>query len=312
MLALAAAEPIVAAERFGPQSFAYVLQADKFASAKAAAVERLAGCDRDLIVLDVAYTADSAWTMSELRQIRDGKTGRKVVAYVSIGEAEDYRPYWRRAWTDNGKRPTAEAPAFLGPSNPDWPGNYRVKYWNAQWQAIIRETIFSVVAQGFDGIYMDIVDGFEFFEFDPAKKDYIDDRRNPETGNTYRQDMIHWVLSIAEHARSKAGQQFLVIPQNASQLLANPSYLQTISAIGVEDLFTNGNKKQPKRTVNERVRDLQAAKKADKPVLVIEYGTQEQAQAVSRAGAQEHGFVLLLTDRPLTGRDLKSASSHKP
>ena len=291
---------------FSPQSLAYVLQADKLARPKAAAVKRVAGCNRDLIVLDAGYNTepDGKWTTADIRQIRNGKPGRRVVAYVSIGEAENYRPYWHKTWTDKNGHATSQAPKFLGPANPDWPGNYRAKYWNPQWQAIIGDSIDAVVRQGFDGIYMDIVDGFEFFEFDAARNDYIDDRKNPETGNTYRQDMIRWVLALAARARAKAGENFLVIPQNASQLLADPQYLKTIDAIGVEDLFTNGNKKQPAKEVSERLADLQTAMKAGKPVLAIEYGTQPTARAASEHGARQHGLILLLTDRKLTGRDL--------
>ena len=298
--------PSPAADRFAPQSFAYVLQADKLAKTKAAAVTRLARCDRDLIVLDCAYTAGQggAWGAADLRQIREAKPGRKVVAYLSIGEAENYRPYWQKPWTDARGHPTSRAPKFLGPVNPDWPGNYRVKYWDSRWQAIIGESVDAVVRQGFDGLYMDIVDGFEFWEFDPARHDYIDNRKNPETGNTYRQDMVRWVRAIAARARAKAGGKFLVIPQNASQLLADPQYLKTIDAIGIEDLFTNGNKKQPAKAVAERLEDLQAAKRAGKPLLLIEYGTQAAARAAAQQGARRHGMVLLLTDRQLTGRDL--------
>lgn len=298
-----AAEPA-----FASRSMAYVLQPDSFAKSKAAAVARLAACDRDLIVLEHAYgTAQGQqWTPNELAAIRRGKPGRKVVAYISIGEAEDYRPYWHKEWdADKDGRPDAGAPKFLCAVNPEWKGNYKVKYWHKDWQAIIEAYLDEIVAQGFDGMYMDIVDAFEFFEFDPAKKDWIDDRKNPETGNTYRQDMIAWVLKLAGRARTKAGPGFLVIPQNGTQLLADATFLKTIDAVGVEDLFTNGNKKQQRQEVANRLSHLQYAKKAGKPVLLIEYGTNAKARAISQQGATQHGLVLLLTDRQLTGKDLR-------
>jgi cysteinyl-tRNA synthetase len=229
-----------------------------------------------------------------------------VVAYLSIGEAEDYRPYWRKQWdADKDGRPDALAPDFLLAVNPDWVGNYRVKYWSKDWQAIIGVCADEIVAQGFDGMYLDIVDGFEFFEFDPVKKDWIDDRKNPETGNTYRQDMIAWASSLATMARAKASRDFLVIPQNGVQLLADKTFLETIDAVGVEDLFTNGNKKQPRQDIANRLRHLANAEKAHKPILLIEYGTSAKARAISQQGAREHGLTLLLTDRGLTGKDLQ-------
>ncbi|MBI3880756.1 MAG: endo alpha-1,4 polygalactosaminidase, partial [Verrucomicrobia bacterium] len=166
-----------------PSSFAYILQADSFAKTKPAAVERLAACGRDWIVLDAAFGGDTPWERAELDAIRRGQPGRKVIAYISIGEAEDYRPYWRKEWGSKGKL-TAAAPAWLGAENPEWKGNYRVKYWNAEWQRLMLAAIDDAMARGFDGVYLDIVDGFETFEQDG--KDFIDDRVNPDTKQSYR------------------------------------------------------------------------------------------------------------------------------
>ena len=63
-------------------------------------------------------------------------------------------------------------------------GNYKVKYWDPQWQEIILQEVQLIIAQGFDGVYLDIIDAFEFFEYDARSDDWIDDRANPETGNT--------------------------------------------------------------------------------------------------------------------------------
>jgi cysteinyl-tRNA synthetase len=297
------------AQPFDPATMAYVLQADKLAKPKAAAVARLAACGRDLVVIDYSYDGgtDGKWTHGEIDAIRRGKPGRKVIAYLSIGEAEDYRPYWRKAWDANRDgRPDSGAPAFLCPVNPDWQGNYKVRYWDPTWQKIILAYLDEIVAQGFDGVYLDIVDGFEFFEYDAKKDDWIDNRPNPSTGNTYREDTVAWVLRLAARARAKAGKGFLVIPQNAAQLLEHPKYLAEINAIGVEDLFTDGNRKQGKDDTRYVLDFLKHAKRAGKPVFVIEYGKKEAARNISRQGARAGGFRLLLTDRNLTGGDLAS------
>ena len=81
-----------------PASFTYVLQADSFAKTKPAAVAQLAACGRDWIVLDAVFSGDIPWEHADLATIRSGQPGRKVIAYLSIGEAEDYRPYWRKEW----------------------------------------------------------------------------------------------------------------------------------------------------------------------------------------------------------------------
>ena len=86
---------------------------------------------------------------------------RLVLCYVSIGEAEDYRSYWKKGW-----RPGR--PAFLGPENPHWKRNFAVKYWEPAWQALFvggEDSYLSrVLSAGFDGIYLDKVDEYECFE----------------------------------------------------------------------------------------------------------------------------------------------------
>ena len=278
-----------------PASFAYVLQADSFAKTKTLAVERLAACGRDWIVLDAAFDSETPWDPTDLDALRRGRSGRKVLAYISIGEAEDYRAYWRKEWISKG-RLTSAAPAWLGAENPEWKGNYRVKYWNAEWQKLMLTAIDDAMARGFDGVYLDIVDGFETFEREGAE--YIDDRVNPDTKQSYRRDMVDWVKAIASRARAKNGNA-LVVPQNGSQLLAHADFLAAVSAIGIEDLFTTGDKLQPKSHTMEVLGHLKAMVEAQKPVLLIEYSKSAKRQAISKKLAIENGMIWLITDREL-------------
>jgi len=278
-----------------PASFAYILQADFFARTKPAAVAQLKESGRDWIVLDAAFAGDTPWERADLDAIRSGKEGRKVVAYISIGEAEDYRPYWQAEWGSNGQR-TPTAPAWLGIENPEWKGNYQVKYWDAEWQELMLAAINDAMARGFDGVYLDIVDGFQTYE--QGADDYLDDRMNPETKQTYRRDMVDWVKAIAACARAK-NPAALVIPQNGSQLAAHKDFVEVISAQGIEDLFTIGKKLQPASHTDEILGHLKALAAARKPILLIEYPKNPDLQALSKTLAKENGLVWLVTDRQL-------------
>ena len=278
-----------------PASFAYILQADSFAKTKPAVVAKLKESGRDWIVLDANFAGDTPWKQTDLDTIRIGKAGRKVVAYLSIGEAEDYRSYWQSDWVSNGKR-TAAAPAWLGIENPEWKGNYQVKYWNAQWQKLMLAAIDDAMERGFDGVYLDIVDGFETYE--QGADGYLDDRMNPETKQTYRRDMVDWVKAIAARARAK-NPVALVIPQNGSQLAAHKDFVEVISAQGIEDLFTNGKKLQPASQTDEILSHLKSLALAKKPVLLIEYPKTPEQKALSKKLAEENGLVWLVTDRQL-------------
>lgn len=272
-----------------PASLAYVLQADSFAQSKAEAIAKLAACGRDWIVLDARFNNDEPWMTNDLSVIRTGKPGRKVIAYLSIGEAEDYRGYWQNSWRTN-------PPAFLLGENPEWKGNYRVRYWHPAWQKLILADVDRIMASGFDGVYLDIVDGFETFEQDG--KDFVDDRVNTETKQSYRRDMVDWVKAVAARAR-KMNPAALVIPQNGTQLFAHKDYLDTADAVGVEDLFTNGNKLQKSDHTRYVCECLAPIIAAQKPVLDIEYARQKERQVQIRTLAGKRGFIWLITDRQL-------------
>jgi len=295
-LAWLALLPAFAAAQGTPTSLAYLLQADARSSTSAQAVQTLAASGRDWIVMDASFDGTTTWSPSDITAIRQGKVGRKVIAYLSIGEAEDYRSYWQPQWVRKNK-PTASAPSWLGPVNPDWKGNYRVKYWQPAWQAIILAAADNIMAQGFDGLYLDIVDGFEFYEQNGRK--FIDNRVNPETSQSYRRDMVDWVKTLAAHVRATKPDA-IVIPQNGVQLLENSDLLAVIDAVGVEDLFTNGKKLQAKDDLNYTLVFLASATAASKPVFVVEYPANAKLRQTVKQSAHADGFIWLLTDRDLT------------
>ena len=287
--------PLAAPAGSAPASFAYILQADAFAKSKPAAIERLAACGRDWVVLDAVFTSETPWTRADLDALHARRPASKIIAYLSIGEAEDYRPYWRTEWGTRRKL-TAGAPAWLGSENPEWKGNYRVKYWQADWQRLILASVDDVMARGFDGVYLDIVDGFETYE--QSGNEWIADRINPETHQSYRRDMVDWVKAIAARARAK-NPAALVIPQNGSQLLVHADFLETLSAIGIEDLFTLGDKPQPAADTREVLGYLRKMADAKKTVLLIEYPRRRELRETTKQRARENGFTWLLTDREL-------------
>lgn len=291
-----------AQQQFAPKSMAYVLQADRLGKSRADCVAALTQSGRDVIVLDASFNQDSGgeWTRAELDTIRKGKAGRRIIAYVSIGEAEDYRPYWKASWDANKDgKPDAGAPAFLNIENPDWKGNYRVRYWHKEWQNLMLPAVDKVVSQGFDGIYLDIVDAFEFYEFDPKTKKWRDNLKNPETGNTYRQDMVAWVKAIATHGRQHFP-AFMVFPQNGSALLEHEDYRQVVSGIGVEDLFVEDKRLRSDREMAYVTGHLKLLQAMGKPILVIDYPLADSVYSGAHKKAAQAGFTLLLTDRELT------------
>jgi cysteinyl-tRNA synthetase len=117
----------------------------------------------DLLVIDAEWDGE-VLTGTELAAVHLN-AGALVLSYLSIGEAETYRTYWNPRWDANGDgRPDAGAPAWLGESNPDWPDNYKVRYWMPGWQALMLTRIDELIDAGFDGAYLDIIDAWECFD----------------------------------------------------------------------------------------------------------------------------------------------------
>jgi len=143
------------------KNFLYLINPDKFAS-KADFINAVTATNYDAVIMDL-YVENEVFTAAEINQIRQKANGGKrlVICYMSIGEAENYRYYWNSSW-DNSN------PGFLEAENPDWPGNYKVQYWNENWQDIIYKNPDSYLSKiqgaGFDGVYLDIIDAFEYFE----------------------------------------------------------------------------------------------------------------------------------------------------
>lgn len=142
------------------KNFLYVIDGGKF-GAKDKYLAALAQTNHDLLVVDL-FTGDWTATADDLKRLKvKANAGRRLVlCYVSIGEAEDYRYYWQKGWKPG-------APAFLGAENPQWKRNYAAKYWEPAWQALILGKdgyLAKVQAAGFDGIYLDKVDEYEWFE----------------------------------------------------------------------------------------------------------------------------------------------------
>ncbi len=143
------------------KNFLYLLNPSSFSS-KDAFLDAIRETNYDVIVIDLFYD-DVALSSSDVTSLRNKANGgsRLVIAYMSIGEAEDYRYYWQTEWETN-------PPSWLATENAEWTGNYKVRYWDAAWQDIIygkdNSYLKKILDAGFDGVYLDIIDAFEYFE----------------------------------------------------------------------------------------------------------------------------------------------------
>ena len=122
----------------------------------------LAATNYDVLIVDLYY-GGAPLTADEVARLQKKGNGarRLVLAYMSVGEAADYRPYWQEAWNES-------RPDWLANPNPEWPGSYKARYWRPEWQALLygseKAYLDRIVAAGFDGAFLDVMDAWQYFK----------------------------------------------------------------------------------------------------------------------------------------------------
>lgn len=256
----------------------------------------------DVVTIDYSRDASAAGAFSKadvakMKRKPDGSE-RVLIAYMSIGEIEDYRYYWQEnGWTKKAKRPS-----WIGAENPEWLHNYTVKFWNQGWKDIIyakpNSYLDKIIDAGFDGVYLDKIDITDVLEDDAPK------------GKSAFGLMVEFVQGI----RAKADQRkpgFLMVASNAEAALDDDAYRATMNAIGKEDLYFNSqfNSKTGKLidgfpndpdAIKEQIRLLQKLIDDDKVVLSVEYiDNKPNLIPATAKKLADHGYVPYFGPRDL-------------
>lgn len=251
----------------------------------------------DLLVIDYSQdgTDEYAFSKSKIEALKNSSGGKKVViSYISIGKAEDYRYYWNQSWDNN-------PPSFFESEDPKGDDNFLVHYWEKAWQDIIfgsnHSYVNKILSAGFDGIYLDIIDAYEYYE--------------GKGRTTAAQEMVDFVKAISQYCKvDKNLRDFLIIPQNGERLAVFQDYLNAVDGLGKEDIFYYGNDKQPSEEINYSIKFIDEFKKAGKIVLSVDYCTKIRIIDDYYSRADEKGYVPFSTERDLD--ILKINPGHEP
>lgn len=255
-------------------------------------LKRAAASPFDLIVIDYSKDGsdDGALAPDEVAALQAKADGgkRTVLSYLSIGEAESYRFYWDPSWK-------TAPPAWLLGENPDWEENYAVRFWDEGWQTLVFGNfdayLDKIIDAGFDGVYLDKCDVYE--DLQRSFKDVAKSRRD------IAGDMVDFVARLAAYAKErKPG--FMIVMQNAEELVNRPKLLAAIDGIAKEELVFGQDgpeKRNMQDDIDDTTKNLAKARDAGKLVLVVEYlnNGAKVAEAAQYAGG--HGFVLYVADK---------------
>lgn len=249
----------------------------------------------DLLVIDHARDGRDATALrpadlARLRRKPDG-TRRLVYAYLSVGEAEDYRWYWRDEWR-------AAPPAWLLGENADWPGNYRVAFWHSAWQGILLGAhgyVDRIAAAGFDGLYLDRCDVHDDIarhsRATAAARDDLEDKAAA---------FVRRLSAAVRTTHPRLG----IIMQNAEHLLVRPDVRRAIDAVAKEEMLfgqTMPGRRNGKAIIAENRRALDLMKHDGKAVFAVEYLDDPAKRREARAELAALGYIAYLArqDREL-------------
>lgn len=243
----------------------------------------------DMLVVDQS-SQDGVATREGVERIRKNPDGsqRKVVNYLSVGEAENYRPYWKEHQLDERK------PSWLLSENKDWGGDHLVKYWDKEWQGILDKRLEQIVKSGADGIYLDKVDSYKDLERMGVK------------------DARKRMVDLVEHLRTRAtelgaGKDFGIFMQNSEELITDPRIQKAATGFGVEEpTYGWGNQDGARRPPASRAEMdgyLQKARSLGKKVFTIDYPKPGKLAAAQAREAYEwsrgRGYVPTVAPRML-------------
>jgi cysteinyl-tRNA synthetase, unknown class len=255
-------------------------------------IGRAANAPFDLLVVDYAKDGsdDTALKPAEIERMKRTPDGsrRRVIAYMSIGEAESYRFYWDEAWKQ-------QHPGWLLGENPEWRENYAVCFWDPGWQKLMcgGEGCYldKIIDAGFDGVYLDKCDVYEDLK---ARH-----KREARTRPGIEKDMVDFVEQISRYAKSRAP-GFAVIMQNAEALLSDARLRGAIDGVAKESLMFGLEGPEKKNPADEfdYARDQLDLLKADgKPVFVVEYIANPARVSEAAEMARQRGYILYVAPK---------------
>lgn len=274
-------------------------------------VDLLASSSYDMLVLEAGFNfkEDVYNTKKIISKLSKKPNGDKrvLIAYIDIGQAEDYRDYWKEEWV----APTKDSigyPNFLITIDPDgWSGNYPVAYWDKRWKDIWLKKngiVEKLVNYGFDGIYLDWIEAYD----DEKVLEYAKQR-----GISPKDEMMTFIEELKDKGR-EINPNFVVIAQNAPYLIDhNPTkYTSIIDAIAVEDTWyygeadanwndpnagdlVAGERQDDDYSTENRIKQNKKYLNLGIPVFTVDYCISKENADNTYINSTKNGFIPLVT-----------------
>lgn len=290
-------------------------------------MQRMESSTNTLWVIDYSKDGSEGQKFSSAEIAKIKRNGNTVISYFCLGESEKARFYWptfdRQALIKKGEVASVgyknevlnfsmeDGVQVLGRDNAEYVDNFPVKYWLPSWQKIMVEDstemglsyLNRVMNAGLDGIYLDTVDAFEYY--------------NEGTIETRAKQMYAFILKIAKTARAR-NPNFKIMMQNAMSLTdylsesEKTTLFSYVKGFGVEDLFHPGVGENNPRKFSKfgEFKSIEQIRKKFKDVtfFTVDYipGLTLAEQKDYFKDARKKDLVPLISDRSLSGKMIVS------
>jgi len=274
-------------------------------------IDNLGANDYDMLIVEPGFNIkedpyDVTYMVSKLKNKPSGGK-RLLLAYIDIGQAEDWRTYWANDWIAPSTT-SVGFPDFMITIDPDgWSGNYPVAYWDPDWQNIWLSNgglIEQIANYGFDGVYLDWV---EAYDDDKIRAVALAAGKNPEN------EMMSFIENIKTTGQA-IHSDFLIVSQNAPYLIdVNPTrYTAAIDALAAEDTWYygegdatwnsadagdlhGGERHEDDYSTANRIKQNKKYLSSGIPVFTVDYCISEDNANFVYNESRKNGFIPLVT-----------------
>lgn len=252
-------------------------------------VDEIPGMYADFVVVDPDYgPGDEPWSSGDIEWIH--ASGKKLIAYLNIGFAEEWRDYWNSSWSETDHPEWLEWVEY-----PGWPGEYFVKYWHSSawepggWVDILKAEIDKIIDMGFDGVRLDNIDSYTYWE-DPDSIGLGGTLPQVDNASTW---MIYLVGNLSSYAKTRRpGFTVFANMGGGLELLGNDTFLSSIDVVEREEVWYSDNAPVDPAETNEALTWLRYARDHGKQVFVMDYAWSPEYVEDALQKAEDEGFYI--------------------
>ena len=201
------------------------------------------------------------------------KFGTEVIAYVNLGMAEEWRSYWKERWRRS-------PPRWIAEKSREWSGEYVVMFWHPAWRRILRRVLKSIEREGYDGILLDNIDVYEYWEEKGCKAE-------------------EKLLMIIKWIKLTYSGKIYVNIGSGLKLIYDEEFMKLVDGILREEVWASYRGAIDPEETREILNALIYAKQRGKDVVILDYSNDERLTNAILSECAILGFKCYIGSRDL-------------